>query len=289
VFDIAQKQEQYQTYILTDSQAQSQIEVVPDRGAIITRWLVKGEDILYLDRERFTHPELSVRGGIPILFPICGNLPNNSYTYQGQSYQLKQHGFARDLPWEVSNTSTNECASITLTLHSNEKTLMVYPFEFQLVFTYQLKDNSLRILQTYSNQSEEMMPFATGLHPYFRVEDKNQLQFEIPSSSYQNQVGQETYSFTGKFDFNREEIDVAFTQIDRHYTAIADLKRKLKINIHYSDCYSTLVFWAIKGKEYVCLEPWSAPRNALNTQEKLIFLEPGNTYESVVEMNLSYL
>jgi galactose mutarotase-like enzyme len=288
VFKITQKQEQYQTYVLTDLQAKSQIEVVPERGAIITRWRVKEEEILYLDQERFAHPELSIRGGIPILFPICGNLPNNTYTYQNQTYQLKQHGFARDLPWEVIETNDNDCASITLALSSNEQTLMVYPFEFQILFTYQLKGNSLRILQTYSNQSEAIMPFASGLHPYFQVEDKNQLQFEIPGTFYQDQVSKETYPFTGKFDFTQTEIDVAFTQIDKHHTAVADLTRKLKISINYSDCYSTLVFWAIKGKDYVCLEPWTAPRNALNTKEKLIWLEPGNSYESVVEMNLSY-
>ncbi|AFZ35492.1 Aldose 1-epimerase [Stanieria cyanosphaera PCC 7437] len=288
MFEITQKQEQYQTYVMTDVQAQSQIEVVPERGAIITRWRVKEEEILYLDQERFTHPELSIRGGIPILFPICGNLPNNSYTYQNQTYQLKQHGFARDLPWKVIETNDHDCASMTLALQSDEQTLMVYPFEFEITFTYQLKRNSLRILQTYHNQSEAIMPFATGLHPYFQVEAKNQLQFEIPATFYQDQVSKETYPFKGKFDFTQAEIDVAFTQIDKHHTAIADLNKNHKISINYSDCYSTLVFWTIKGKDYVCLEPWTAPRNALNTQEKLICLEPGNTFDSVVEINLSY-
>lgn len=288
MFEINQKQQQYNTYIMTDSEAQSQIEVVPERGAIISRWCVKEQEILYLDRERFTDPELSIRGGVPILFPICGNLPNNSYSYQNKTYQLKQHGFARDLPWQVIDTNTEECASITLALHSNEQTLKVYPFEFEILFTYQLKGNSLKILQSYQNKSEAIMPFSTGLHPYFQVEDKNQLQFEIPASAYQDQISKEIHPFTGQFDFNLEEIDVAFSAINKHHSAIADLSRKLKINLHYSNCYSTLVFWTIKGKDYVCLEPWTAPRNALNTQTKLILLEPGKTYESIVEINLSY-
>jgi galactose mutarotase-like enzyme len=58
--------------------------------------------MLYLDVERFANPELSIRGGVPILFPICGNLPDNCYTYNGQQYTLKQHGFGRYLPWEVT-------------------------------------------------------------------------------------------------------------------------------------------------------------------------------------------
>jgi galactose mutarotase-like enzyme len=82
VFAIAVNKDQYETYTLTDDSAESKLEVVPERGGIITGWQVKGKEILYLDAERFANPALSVRGGIPILFPICGNLPNNTYTYQ---------------------------------------------------------------------------------------------------------------------------------------------------------------------------------------------------------------
>jgi galactose mutarotase-like enzyme len=33
----------------------------------------------------------------PVLFPIVGNLKGNSYEYNGQTYELPRHGFARDL------------------------------------------------------------------------------------------------------------------------------------------------------------------------------------------------
>ncbi len=284
MFTVAQEQKQYFTYILTDQQANSQIEVVPERGAIISRWKINEQDILYLDQERFAHPELSIRGGIPILFPICGNLPNNTYTYEDREYQLKQHGFARDLPWEVTDTSTDNVASITLTLNSNEKTLAVYPFAFKLSFTYELQGNRLKIFQSYSNHSDSIMPFSAGLHPYFQVSDKSQLSFDIPASSYFDHISKEIHSFPGQFDFELDEIDVAFTSINKQHTSIQNIDSSSKLTISYSDFYSALVFWTIKGKDYVCLEPWSAPRNALNTQEQLTYIEPGSSYNSVVEM-----
>ncbi|MFM7450793.1 MAG: aldose epimerase, partial [Leptolyngbyaceae cyanobacterium] len=43
----------------------------------------------------------------------------------------------------------------------------------------------------------------------------------------------------------------------------------------YSPEFSTLVFWTLKGKDFYCLEPWTAPRNALNTGENLLHLAPG--------------
>lgn len=288
MFAIAFKQEQYLTYILSDQKALSRLEVVPERGGIITRWQIQGQNILYLDAERFADSTLSIRGGIPILFPICGNIPENTYTHKGKQYTLKQHGFARDLPWQVAEQKTDNAASLTLILNSSDRTRAVYPFDFQLAFTYELQGNRLKIKQRYTNNSSEVMPFSTGLHPYFVVGDKTQLSFDIPASEYQDQQTKEFFPFTGNFDFNREEIDVAFRPLSRHSTSATDDRRRLKIAISYSDLYSTLVFWTVKDKDYFCLEPWSAPRNALNTGENLTSLEPGDTCETVVEIAVSY-
>ena len=41
------------------------------------------------------------RGGIPILFLICGQLSNGEYKLQDQVYKMKNHGFARNQPWQV--------------------------------------------------------------------------------------------------------------------------------------------------------------------------------------------
>jgi len=289
VFAIARSSQQYETYILTDQGASSRLEVVPERGGIITSWSLQGQDILYLDAQRFTDPSLSVRGGIPILFPICGNLPNNTYTYKGEQYTLKQHGFARDLPWEVTNQVTNDIVALTLVLNSNDQTRAVYPFDFQVAFTYQLKGNTLEIQQRYTNHSTEPMPFSTGLHPYFFTSDKTKLEFEIPASQYQDQITKEVHPFSGTFDLSRDEIDVAFRQVNGSSASVTDTGRRLKVILSYSDLYSTLVFWTVKGKDYYCLEPWSAPRNALNTGDHLTQLAPGASYEASVTLAVRFL
>jgi len=280
--------QQYNTYILSDEVAQSQLEVVPERGGIITSWRVQGKELLYLDTERFANPELSVRGGIPILFPICGNLPDNTYTYQGQQYTLKQHGFARDLPWQVTEQVTEEKVSLTLVLNSNEQTRAVYPFDFQVIFTYQILGNSLEIRQRYTNHSPEPMPFSTGLHPYFVTSGKTQLQFEIPTTEFQDQKTKTTHLFSGEFDFSSNEIDVAFRQLSDRSATVTDTSRQLQLRLDWDDTYSTLVFWTLKEKDFYCLEPWSAPRNALNTGEKLIQLQPGASCDTLVRMIASF-
>jgi galactose mutarotase-like enzyme len=284
VFSISIQQQQYKTYILTDEIANSQLEVVPERGGIITRWRVQGQEILYLDTQRFANPELSVRGGIPILFPICGNLPENSYTYNGKQYTLKQHGFARDLPWQVTDQVTQNAARFTLTLNSNEQTRAVYPFDFQVSFSYKIQGNTLEIQQQYTNLSLETMPFSFGFHPYFLTQDKTQLEFEIPAQEYQDQRSKEIHAFDGNFDFNQDEIDVAFKQLGSQSASVSDNSRKLKLTLESDKIFSTLVFWTLKGKDFYCLEPWSAPRNAINTGEHLTILQPGATCAASVRI-----
>lgn len=289
MFAISQEQRQYTTYVLTDDATPARLEVVPERGGIVTGWQVQGRDLLYLDAERFANPELSIRGGIPILFPICGNLPNNTYSSNGQSYTLKQHGFARDLPWTVTEQITQGGVGIGLELESNDRTRAVYPFDFHLRFTYRLQGNTLEIHQVYTNRSAQAMPFSTGLHPYFPVSSKAQLQFQIPATQYQDQIRQSSHPFTGHFDFDVDEIDIAFRDISSNSAQVVDVDRQTRLTLEYDSLYQTLVFWTVKGKDYYCLEPWSAPRNALNTGEQLTHLAPGASLETWVRLSVEFI
>ncbi|ERT07847.1 aldose 1-epimerase family protein [Lyngbya aestuarii BL J] len=279
------KQQQYQTYILSDETISAEVSVVPERGGIITDWRIGEHQIFYLDTERFTDPSLSVRGGIPLLFPICGNLPNDTYTLNGKTYQLKQHGFARNLPWEVTEQSTEKGASLTVTLKSNDQTRAVYPFDFELNFIYTLRGNTLELRYRHTNLSQESMPFSTGIHPYFTVANKQQLVFDLPSTQFQAKDDETIQTFSGQFDFEQDEIDVAFFNLSKSSAVVNDLSRKLKLTFEWDNRYSTLVFWTVKGKEFYCLEPWSSPRNALNTGKSLMSAKPGETIETFVKIS----
>jgi galactose mutarotase-like enzyme len=289
VFAIALQQDHYKTYILSDQVAQSRLEIVPERGGIVTRWQLRGQDILYLDAERFANPELTVRGGVPILFPICGNLPGNSYTIEGQPYTLKQHGFARDLPWQVSDRSTQECVSITLTLASSDVTRALYPFDFHLAFTYRLRGNSLELEQQVTNRGDRPMPFSLGFHPYFQTSDKSQLQFEIPATRLLNQRTGESQSFSGQFDVEQDEIDVIFRELSGQTATVSDRARNLRLTMEFDDFYPFLVFWTVRGKDFYCLEPWSAGRNAMNTGDRLTHLPPGESLHTSFRLTVKPL
>lgn len=288
MFSINVEQRQYETYILTDEKAKSQLEVLPSRGGIATKWRIDGKEVFYLDEERLKNPEMSIRGGNPILFPICGNLVDDTYTLDGKQFKLKQHGFGRNLPWKVGEEVTVDNVSLKLHLNSNEQTKAVYPFDFQVTFTYQLHGNTLTILQEFKNQSSEPMPFSVGFHPYFLTHDKSQLEIDIPSTEFQKKGSKEIHPFNGHFDFSQDEIDVAFNKLSAKSTSVTDKSRNLKMTLEYDDNFSTLVFWTVKGKDFYCLEPWSAPRNAMNSQEHLTVLNPGATHSAMIRLTANF-
>ena len=39
----------------------------------------------------------------PVLFPIVGGLKDNSYIFEGKTYDLPRHGFARELVFEIED------------------------------------------------------------------------------------------------------------------------------------------------------------------------------------------
>ena len=69
----------------------------------------------------------------PVLFPTVGRVWNNVYRHEGTSYDMGQHGFARDMDFEV--IGENEYV-----LKWNEETLKRFPFKFE--FYYVTKKSS---------------------------------------------------------------------------------------------------------------------------------------------------
>ena len=69
----------------------------------------------------------------PVLFPIVGSLWNGVYRYGGKEYAMSQHGFARDMDFQLTYEEEN---ALIYSLESNDETLKKYPFPFVLEIGY---------------------------------------------------------------------------------------------------------------------------------------------------------
>jgi galactose mutarotase-like enzyme len=238
-------------------------EVCPERGALVTRLAVGGDELLYLDEETLADRTRNVRGGVPLLFPFGGRLPGDAYAVGAESHQLKQHGFGRNRPFaEIGREVGASGVRVTYRLTDDPETLAGYPFPFALELTYTLQPGWLALDARIENRGARPVPHALGWHPYFRVAAgaKGQARLETDATrALDNQAGQEVEY--GPPDFDAGEIDLHL--LDHTLPGTLLSRPPLRpIRLDWDDAFETLVLWTLPGRPFVCVEPWTSPAAA---------------------------
>ena len=214
----------------------------PLRGVI--PWYEAGFAYVCAQPEYSCSPTKNVRGGIPVLFPIAGK-PDPGSPY-------KQHGFARNLPWEAVRTS--EC--------SLECRLCEGGWDVLLTFT--LSESALRLEAQVHGET----PFQLGFHPYFAVSDKRSASVETAATRvFDNRTG-ETRAFV-KPDFTDGEQDLYLLDHPESGTILRRPPQK-PIELSWSPEFGRLVLWTLPERPFICVEPWT-DRNALTPPQRLSF------------------
>ncbi len=234
------------------------IKFCPQRGGVITNWISDGEEILYFDEKRFIDKTKSIRGGIPILFPICGNLNTSSSVFGKDFLQLTQHGFARDLQWQYSLNENEK--SLILTLNESKKTKKYYPFDFELKIEVFLKINCLEFEITIFNKTDKAMPINFGLHPYFNISDFKNLEFIDNPLNCQNQ---DKNIISNTFDeLKNVNLGVDLLMYSSGRSSFRDKIFKREVTLNHPYPFDLGVIWSDPPRRMICLEPWTSPRNS---------------------------
>ncbi|WP_240397464.1 aldose 1-epimerase family protein [Lactobacillus crispatus] len=273
--------------------------VISDHGAEVqsVKGAHTGEEYMWQ-----ADPEIWGRHA-PVLFPIVGRLKNDEYKYQGKTYHMGQHGFARDCDFEVEN-HTQE--SITFLLKDNEKTREMYPFKFEFRVNYNLMNNLLEENFSVVNKSDETMIFGVGGHPGFNLpvnngEEKEDYYFDMHPSiarvkiplkgaylDWNNRSLASTDSFIGLSDELFKD-DAFIYELHGHDNKVSLRTDKSKIQINGWTRNAPYVgIWSQypNTANYVCIEPWwgIADREdadgELEHKYGMNHLEPGKEYQA---------
>ena len=209
----------------------------------------------------------------PTLFPICGQLYNGKYTYNGKEYKMGGHGFARK--FEFGLKAQND-RSLTLTLSANEETKEIYPFDFELDITYSIDGNRLTVSADIKNNGDAIMPATFGAHPGVNIPMADGLAFEdyyfeFSEECYPNQLTiLENAMFAGttealllegnkKLRLNRElfAIDGIFMNRIANAITLKSDKSSRFVKVEY-DGFPYLGIWQQYGADtpFICVEPW---------------------------------
>ncbi len=266
---LSQKDYPYQHWEYLSLENEDRLRIVPERGGLITEWRSEGKDLLYFDLERFRDKDKSVRGGIPILFPICGDL-SDQYPIDGKKYSLKQHGFARDLPWSIS--LLKDKLGITLKLNDSKETRSFFPFFFTLQMDVRLKEKSLYISVKIYNQGKDTMPFGFGLHPYFQVSNLQKIKIDGLPEKCIDQTNMKVTNASDQIKILDKGVD--FMAYPSCSVKLVDYLSKNVIELIHQEPMDTTVIWTDPPRQMVCLEPWTGPRNSLVTGDRKLEVKP---------------
>ncbi|SOE20845.1 Galactose mutarotase [Spirosomataceae bacterium TFI 002] len=236
----------------------------------------------------------------PILFPIVGALKNNEYHYNGKTYELGRHGFARDRQFVLESKAENKLCFL---LKSDEESLKVYPFDFELRIIYTIEErNELVVSYEVKNVGSKQMYFSIGAHPAFQVPLDEELSYSDYNLVFSEVENAERWHLNaaGLLTGQTELMDATLKTLPLHkdlFEKDALVFKGLKsetIELNSKNSRRGLKFkfkdfpyfgiWSVPKANFVCLEPWcgiadSADHNQnLTEKEGIISLAAGKVF-----------
>ena len=236
----------------------------------------------------------------PVLFPIVGRLPDDTYLHRGQAYRLPQHGFARDREFAlVSCTKGHALFRLT----DDEATRAVYPFAFELNITYTLKGSTLEVRWDVRNPSDsQALLLSIGAHPAFRCPLRPDERFEDYRLAFDHFVSADRHLLQGGLLsgktapelFQEQELELTYPTFRDDalvfkrpgFTALTLRTRRPApfVRVEFKG-FPYLGIWTKgPGAEFVCIEPWQGiastigPPQELAEKEGILTLAPGDTF-----------
>jgi len=270
---LIQRDTPYPHWEFSDPLSGDLLRIVPERGGLISGWRCAGEEVVYLDLERFLDPAQSVRGGFPVLFPITGGLPDNRLILPQGEFQLGQHGFARQQPWRLEALADGRGVQLQLT--DNEETLKSYPFSFLLTMAVRLAPGALEISTIVENRSNVTMPFSFGLHPYFNLSSLEGVRLEGLPDQCLNHLTMAEAATADQMERLATGIDLLVQPTGP--VRLVDEAAGTTLELQLTHPLDLVVLWTEPPRPMVCMEPWSAPRQALLSGDRKLELSPGES------------
>lgn len=233
----------------------------------------------------------------PLLFPICGGLKDDKYTFNGKEYIMPKHGYGRKTMFEVESATDTEAVF----LHkSNDETKKCFPFDYELRIIYSIDGYALKTEYKVDNKSGETMYFSIGSHEgYYTPEGIEDYDVVFPQNETLS-----SYVLYGNLLSDQKLPIIKDTNIlplyDKYFTIDAlvfkDLKSRsailrnrktgkaVKVDFDYAPYF---LLWHKPNAPYICLEPWDGVQDIVGSdyditkKEGIIALDADKTYSGV--------
>ena len=217
-------------------------------GGVVTSYVKEGVEYIAVRPDAKMDGSKPISGGLSHCWPQFG--PG----------AIQQHGFARNINWNVASVSDDE---VELTLVPNDYTKEMWDKEFKCTFTVSLKDDQLDTKMNVENVGEDAFDFQAALHSYFTVSSLENL--EITGSFKGKEFLNKMVGDEGEMQTEERESITISEEYDRVYKGVNDpvLKDTGKgkaLSVMNTAGWEDTVLWNPFGdegmgfNEFVCVE-----------------------------------
>ena len=267
---------------------------VKEQGAELSAIILKknNHDYLYEANPTYWNKQS------PVLFPFIGALHDQEFDYNGKTYSMTKHGFARDYCFNVSEHSSD---MIDLFQTNATIGLTDYPFEFEFHVRYELVEDRLKVTYRIFSHGTEIY-FTVGGHPAFKVPVTDDCCFEDYQITIDNAKPIRQYALAGAYIDLEHPIEDAVKSFPLNHQLFANdaliydtpgdttvristAKNAHGVEVSYQNIPYLGIWTQPNGAPFICLEPWDGLPDSVNESKKieekptLTYLEPFSEYE----------
>ena len=244
--------------------------------------------------------------GIPLLYPWANRLAEPRYRVLGQEVILDrsspllhfdEHGLPmHGVPWPLLRWVVTETRQDFLGARldwSSREMLAVFPFHHRVELTARLRPDDLTVETTVLASSAGPVPVSFGFHPYFGFAEPSRAnwQLELPAMRKLLLDGRgiptgDEEPFRGlnaKLGENNFDDGFALTE-ERSTFSVTGANYKIRVELLAGYQYAQV--FAPRDKDFIALEPMTAPTSALTSGRGLRFVSPGDRFQAVFRIRI---
>lgn len=236
-------------------------------GATIISWKDKGVEQLWLSDAAKLDGSKPVRGGIPLVFPNFGKTKTKDHP----TFDLPQHGFARNSTWEFLGKTKSDPLTIQFALSPDIANPEIYAKwqgkpDFTLIYNVGIAPESLNTTIEIENNGNEDFEFKWLFHTYFRVDDVEDIVVNnLTDEHCFDQLLATSYTEKSPMVNFTEEFDRIYRDIPQEKILQIIKLGHVQQNIHRQGLPDAVVWnpWTAKLKDMADFEPKTGYLNML--------------------------
>jgi aldose 1-epimerase len=279
---------------------------LPGRGMLGASLRHRGEEILRRIDDLEQAAAKGSTAGIPLLHPWANRLSGPRYRAAGREVALDPrspllhldgHGLPmHGVPWALLAWEVIESASDRLAARldwSRPDLLAVFPFPHVLRMEATLRSDGLTIRTTLVAGADGSVPVSVGFHPYVGLPGLPRAEWRLTLPGMRrleldgNGIPTGEEKAFGVFDdpLGDAAFDDGFALLSgaAAFTLAGGGRR---VTVELLSGYPFAQVFAPKGKEFVALEPMTAPTSALTTGRSLPLAAPGESYTAAFRIRV---